>query len=140
MNYFTQELQRILCNCTAAEQVSYAGRSAYVRMDQDLRARIEFASMHISGHYDAIRASILNRVDGKVDIAVFHFSDLLGYKKTSNPNFSKGIIPYICDDCGKPDWYVYRPTSADYKLIAENLDEYFQVFQTQQADMHQQMY
>lgn len=89
MNYFTQELQRILCNCTAAEQVSYAGRSAYVRMDQDLRARIEFASMHISGHYDAIRASILNRVDGKVDIAVFHFSDLLGYKKTSNPNFSR---------------------------------------------------
>ena len=102
-------------------QVSYAGRSAYIQLDPDLRARLEFVSLNIAGQYNALKLTILNRTEGAVDVNILRFGDLLGKKKVSNPNFSDGILPHLWDDYGKVDWYVYQPTQADYRLLALSL-------------------
>ena len=132
MNPFGQELRKILTQCKTSGVVSYAGRSAYIQLDPDLRARLEFVSLNIAGQYNALKLTILNRTEGAVDVNILRFGDLLGKKKVSNPNFSDGILPHLWDDYGKVDWYVYQPTQADYRLLAGTVDEYLQVFQRQE--------
>ena len=100
MNPFGQELRKILTQCKTSGVVSYAGRSAYIQLDPDLRARLEFVSLNIASQYNALKLTILNRTEGAVDVNILRFGDLLGKKKVSNPNFSDGILPHLWDDYG----------------------------------------
>lgn len=142
MNFFEQELRKIMAQSNAAADASYVGRSCFVRLDPDLRAKLTFITMGLASHYEALKMTVLNRKEGEVDNAILRFSDLLGKKQTANPNFQNGILPHIWDDHGKPMWYVYQPQQKDYQLLAESVDEYLQVFQTQDLVEHpgQQMY
>ena len=115
MNFFEQELRKIIGQSTAAADASYVGRSCFVRLNPDLRAKLTFITM---------------RKEGEVDNTVLRFSDLLGKKQVMNPNFKSGIFPYIWDDHGNPMWYVYQLKQEDYQLLAESVDEYLQVFQS----------
>lgn len=132
MNPFGQELRKILVQSKASGPVSFAGRSAYIQLDTELRARLEFVSLHVASQYNALKLTILNRTEGAVDVNILRLSDLLGKKVVSNPNFREGVIPHLWDDCGKVEWYVYQPTQADYRLLAGAVDEYLQVFQPQE--------
>ena len=87
LNPFGQELRKILTQCKTSGVVSYAGRSAYIQLDPDLRARLEFVSLNIAGQYNALKLTILNRTEGAVDVNILRFGDLLGKKKkkVSNP-------------------------------------------------------
>jgi len=100
------------------------------------RAKIQFISTNIASHYDTLRLTILNRKDGEVDNLLLRFSDLLGKKMTTNPNFRDGIMPYIWDNYGKVGWYVYQPTQRDYAALTAEVSEYLEVFmeQAQTAD------
>lgn len=98
----------------------------------ELRAKLEFVSLNIANQYNALKLTVLNRIDGAVDINILRFGDLLGKKMVSNPNFSDGVIPHLWDDYGKVSWYVYQPEQADYKLLAGVVDEYLQIFQNQE--------
>lgn len=130
MNFFEQELRKIIGQSTAAADASYVGRSCFVRLNPDLRAKLTFITMGIASHYEALKMTILNRKEGEVDNTVLRFSDLLGKKQVMNPNFKSGIFPYIWDDHGNPMWYVYQLKQEDYQLLAESVDEYLQVFQS----------
>lgn len=131
MNYFEQELKKIIAQCAIVGRASYVGRSCFVSLAPDIRAKLEFITLGHADHYEALRMTILNRRDGPVDRSVIRFSDLFGKKQVSNPNFREGVVPYIWGDRGKHDWYVYRPTLNDYRQLAEAVDEYLQVFQVQ---------
>lgn len=142
MNFFEQELRKIIGQSTAAADASYVGRSCFVRLNPDLRAKLTFITMGIASHYGALKMTILNRKEGEVDNTVLRFSDLLGKKQVMNPTFKSGIFPYIWDDHGSPMWYVYQLKQEDYQLLAESVDEYLQVFQPPNFAEHpgQQMY
>ena len=116
MNFFEQELRKIIGQSTAAADASYVGRSCFVRLNPDLRAKLTFITMGIASHYEAL--------------------------KMMNPNFKSGLFPYIWDDHGSPMWYVYQLKQEDYQLLAESVDEYLQVFQSPNFAEHpgQQMY
>ena len=132
MNPFGQELRKILTQCKTNGPVSFAGRSAYIQLDPELRARLEFISLNIANQYNALKLTVLNRTEGAVDVNILRFGDLLGKKKVSNPNFSDGVLPHLWDDYGKIGWYVYQHTQADYRMLAGAVDEYLQVFQRQE--------
>lgn len=142
MNFFEQELRKIIDQSNVAADASYVGRSCFVRLTPDLRAKLTFITMGIASHYEALKMTVLNRKEGEVDNTILRFSDLLGKKQVANPNFQNGILPHIWDDSGKPAWYVYHPQQKDYRLLAESVDEYLQVFQPQEVIEHpgQQMY
>ena len=59
MNPFGQELRKILTQCKTSGVVSYAGRSAYIQLDPDLRARLEFVSLNIASQYNALKLTCL---------------------------------------------------------------------------------
>ena len=129
MTAFEQELRRIVS--PRYPDATYVGRACYVRLSVMNRAKVEFISTHITSQYDALRLTILNRDEGTVDNLVLRFSDLLGKKHTSNPNFKDGVIPNLWDDCGKVAWYVYQPSSRDYQELSDAVESYLEIFQEQ---------
>ena len=80
-----------------------------MRLSDMNRAKIQFVTGIVANQYNALQLTILNRSEGQVDTLRLRFSDLLGTKATSNPNFRNGVDPHIWDDYGKVDWYVYTP-------------------------------
>lgn len=129
INAFEQELRKIVS--PNYPDATYVGRACYVRLSERNRAKVQFISTHIADKYDALRLTILNRDEGTVDNLVLRFSDLLGKKHTSNPNFRDGVIPHLWDDCGKVAWYVYQPISRDYQELSDAVGSYLEVFQEQ---------
>lgn len=131
MNFFEQELKKIIAQSAVAGGASYVGRACFASLSPDLRAKLEFVTLGYADHYEALRLTILNRRDGPVDSVAIRFADLLGNKQVSNPNFSRGIVPYIWSSQGKHEWYVYQPNLSDYRQLAGAVDEYLQVYQAQ---------
>ena len=129
MNAFEMELKKILSQSKEATHTTYVGRAVYIQVAPELRVKLEFISLNIANQYNALKLTVLNRIDGVVDINILRFGDLLGKKMVSNPNFSDGVIPHLWDDYGKVRWYVYQPGQADYKLLTGVVDEYLQIFQ-----------
>ena len=127
MNFFEQELRKIVGD--RSPDTTFVGRACYVRLNEMNRVKIRFISTEISNHYNALRLTILNRQEGEVDNLLLRFSDLLGKKMTSNPNFPSGITPHIWDDNGKLSWYVYQPSSQDYQTLSDATSDYLQIFQ-----------
>lgn len=136
MNFYEQELRRIVEG--TYPDATFAGRACYVRLDAMNRAKIQFASTHISNQYDALRMTILNRNEGEVDHLLLRFGDLLGKKMVQNRNFKDGVLPHIWDDYGKISWYVYQPDSRDYQQLTDAVTDYLEVFQEQSQSADQQ--
>ena len=135
MNFFEQELRKIVGNQYLS--ATFVGRACYVRLNDMNRVKIRFISTEIANHYNALRLTILNRQEGEVDNLLLRFSDLLGKKMTSNPNFPGGITPHIWDDYGKLSWYVYQPSSQDYRTLSDTVSDYLQIFQEMEQNADQ---
>ena len=129
MNFFESELKKIMENSGILKDQKYVGRICYGSISEDLRARVEFVTLGASDHYAGLKASIINRKEGVVDSILLRFTDIWGKQKVSNPNFREGVNPHIWTDSGKSDWYVFRPTTADYQKLAGSVENYLSVFQ-----------
>ena len=107
-----------------------------MRLSDMNRAKIQFVTGIVASQYNALQLTILNRSEGQVDTLRLRFSDLLGTKMTSHPNFRNGVEPHIWDDYGKAGWYVYHPTRQDYEVLSDAVSDYLEVFQdmSQSAD------
>ena len=137
MNYFEQELRRLFGNDANITDKRFVGRTFFGKLTDILRVRVEFITLGTADHYEAIKATIINRNDGPVDALALRLSDLIGKKMVSNPNFRDGIAPYIWKYGDKIEWYVYKPTKADYDQISGALNDYFNVFREPTQDMEQ---
>ena len=137
-NFFEQELRKLFGDGSIMDNPTYSGRSCLGTLGKDLRVRAQFISTHISGNYDALKLTVLNRTEGEVDTQVLRLKDLLGMKPVpGNPNFPKGVAPHIWDDYGKFEWYAYYPTIADYETIREAAEQYLGVFRDRSQERTQ---
>lgn len=137
MNYFEQELRKLFGNDAAISDKKYVGRAFFGKLTDSLRVRVEFVTMGTADHYEAIQATVINRNDGPVDAVTLRFSDLLGKKAVSNPNFKNGVTPYIWKYGEEIEWYVYKPTKADYDQISEAINGYLDVYREPKLEMEQ---
>ncbi len=129
MNFLEQELWRLFGDGQIIGTPACSGRACFGMLNKDLRARVEFIATQISGQYDALRLTVLNRTEGVVDKTTIRLLDAWGKKPVpGNPNFRKGVSPHIWDDHGKMEWYAYRPTAADYETIRQAARQYLDVF------------
>ncbi len=128
INFFEQELRRLTGQCTGVENPVFAGRACYLDLGGDNRAKLLFITMGHADHYEALKVTVLNRMDGEMDALVFRFGDIWGAKPVHNPNFPSGVKPHIWSDGGSHDWYVYRPTDADFRQLAAAVSGYLSVF------------
>jgi len=125
MNFFEQELRRITNACNGVINPTFVGRAYYGDLGGDNRVKLEFVTQGTHERYEALKATILNRLEGEVDSLLFRFSDVWGKKHDKGYN---GGIPHIWTNDRKSEWYVYRPNETDIKQLATELGAYLSVF------------
>ena len=137
MNFLRAELKKILSMTEYCEEAVYVGNCGYVRVNEDVRMRLEF-SKSSTGTYDGIVMTMLNRKEGTIDTNTMKFRDIWGRKAVSNPNFKEGIIPHIWENKEK-EWYVYKLNQKDYQMLADETNQYIRLFQEAEITQGPQM-
>lgn len=128
LTFFEKELRRLFddSECISAEAV-FAGKTMIAPIGENLRAKVQFVTTNISGQYDALRLTIINRHEGSVDIETFRFKDIIGMKGNR--------APHIWEDGQRVDWYIYHPTAYDYNLISNTIVDYILMYADYGAKM-----
>lgn len=128
MNFFEKELKKLVGQSNALADPRYIGRACYGRVSENIRVKLQFITMGTHEHYEALKATLINNTEGEIDSSIVRFRDIWGIKPSDNPNFRDGVNPHIWTYQGKSEWYVYEPTPADYEKLADNVDEYLEMF------------
>ena len=124
----------------AADQVNAAADPAAAledvlgRLDDDLRVKLQFVTGNIADQYIGIRAQVINRTEGQVDSQVFRFSDILGPDPILKNRGSSSEI-HIWVDYGKADWYGYHPSPAAMEKVADTINEYLSLYQSEDMNL-----
>lgn len=143
MNMFEKELRKLFQHDTLLSEPRFVGRSCYGKVSDNIRMRAKFYNTKITGHYDSLKVTLLNRNEGAIDTVLIRFDDLFGRQKVSNPNFKEGVFPHLWEDGSSVSWYVYQPTELDYQKLAGAVDSYLEMFrepvQEQSSATTQQM-
>lgn len=132
MTFFEKEMRKLFQHGLSFQETIFAGRACYGKLDEDIRVRMEFATEGVADHYSALKVTLLNRKEGSIDSLLLRFSEVLGRKQTTNPNFREGISPHIWKNGNDFAWYVYQPTAADYKTLADAVGSYTSLFQKEE--------
>ena len=91
-SFFEQELWHLFGDGKTFDNPACSGRACLGTLGRDLRVRAQFISTHISGEYNALKLTVLNRTDGPVDTLVLKLKDLLGPKLVPvDSTFREGV-------------------------------------------------
>lgn len=127
MNFFEQELKKIMNHVGNMDRVRYVGRVCYGVVSADLRIRIEFVTTSTirNDQYNAVELAVISPTKDNIDSVTLYFSDIL--KKGE-----KGSTPYISRFMADEQyrWYDREPNDDDYKVIAAQIDDYLWIFQS----------
>ena len=126
MNFFEQELRKLVGQSNALADPRYIGRACYGRVSDNIRAKLQFVTMGTHEQYEGLKVTLLNNTEGEIDTNIIRFKDMWGEKKTKN--FPNGIVPYIWTYQGESKWYAYEPNPADYEILADSVDEHLEMF------------
>ena len=78
MNFFEKEMRQMFDDEDMFQDAKFVGKTMLAKLDDDLRIKLQFVSSHISGQYDTVQMTIINRTEGVVDKQNFKFSDIIG--------------------------------------------------------------
>ena len=123
MTFFERELKKMFGTGASFSEPRFVGNCCYGRLTDQIRVKINFQTGMVADHYDRLKVTLLNRNEGMIDSMVVKFGDVLGLKKTTNPNFRDGVNPHI--------WSYAK----DYKVLSEAVKTYLQVFQEPEEAM-----
>lgn len=120
MTFTEHELRLLFEESELFYEAMFSGKMMIGKIDKDIRVKFEFVSTNISKHYDAMRATVINRTEGEIDTNLFLFKDIIGKKN--------GQDPYIWDEESCTGWYGFKPTYSDYEKITDTLHDYMSMF------------
>jgi len=126
MNFFEQELRKLVGQSNALADPRYIGRACYGRVSDNIRAKLQFVEMGYGSKYEGLKVTLLNNTEGEIDTNIIRFKDIWGIKTTKN--FPNGVAPHISTYQGESSWYAYQPTPADFELLADSVDEHLEMF------------
>ena len=127
MAFFEDELKKIFGNSPVISDARFVGRSCIGRLGDTTNIKLEFVTLGTRDKYEGIKATVFNRNEGVIDVNVFRFSDILGMKPSKN-NPSNIVDPRIWVYNNMPEWYAFKPSAADYSIIAAPVNSYLEVF------------
>ena len=128
-NIFESELRKLFEDGKLIETPQFVGRECVGSLGGELRVRAQIIHTCVSGNYDALKLTVLNRTEGPVDTITLDFLDVWGRKPVpNNPNFSNGVAPHIWEDGGKREWYAYTPNASDYRKLRGAAKAYLDTF------------
>ena len=130
MNFFTSELKKIADHCDFIDDMRLAGRVCMFRLSDEVTGRLEFSTDGMADIYSALQISLFNRKEGLIDSLLIPIVDMIGVKhmcgdiKPGKPDMT---APYICR-YGKIGWHGFEPSDEDYSLMAQETDNYLEMF------------
>ena len=124
MNNFERELRKIVGHCEYIRNPKYVGRACVGRLDDDIVVKMEFESTMIRDKYNALRVTLMNRSEGKIDSQLIRFNELWGVKHIR----SNDIEPHIWKYNDELSLYCYTPTVAELKALSQSVDDYLACF------------
>lgn len=119
MNFYEQEMRKMFGDNGIIHDAKFTGKTMLGKLDDELRVKLQFVTGILADHYNAIRATIINRKEGVVDQQLFRFSDIIGMQKRRDMS---DIEPHIWEYGGKPEWYVPITASAKAQIADTVLD------------------
>lgn len=128
MNFYEQEMRRMFADNNIIHDAKFTGKTMLGKLDDELRVKLQFISTHIADHYNAIRATVINRTEGVIDQQVFRFSDIIGKQKRRDLS---DVDPHIWEYNGEPEWYV-PITAAAKAQIADAVLDYIGMYQQEE--------
>ena len=102
MNFFEKEMRQMFDDNDIFQDAKFVGKTMLAKLDDDLRIKLQFIASHISGQYDTVQMTIINRTDGMVDKQNFKFSDIIG--KCIRPG-REPLDYHMWEYNNKPEWY-----------------------------------
>ena len=126
MNFFEQELRKIVHGRDAIHYPKFVGRECIARLTDDLTVKLSFRSLHIADHYDALQIRLMNRRDGEVDSQHIRLADVWGQVTMQGRN--ERISPYAWTYQEDTHWYGFRPNEMQYQQISDTLNDYLGCF------------
>ena len=124
MNFFEKEMRQMFEGDDILQDAKFVGKTMLAKLDDDLRIKLQFIASHISGQYDTVQMTIINRTDGVVDKQNFKFSDIIG--KYSRPGRDP-LDYHMWEYNNKPEWYT--PISlTDKARIADTVMNYAEMY------------
>ena len=131
MNFFEKEMRQMFEGDDILMDAKFVGKTMLAKLDDDLRIKIQFIASHVSGQYDTVQMTIINRTDGVVDKQNFKFSDIIG--KYTRPGRDP-LDYHMWEYQGKPEWYT--PISlTDKARIADTVMNYAEMYLDQPMSM-----
>lgn len=124
MNFFEQEMRRIVSKSSRLQNPKYIGRDCIVRLNDDVTAKLSFITCGVHEKYEALQIQLINRRDGLVDKQIIRFRDLWSEGQSGENQFGMHIWTYD----GKTEWYGREPSAAQYHQLARSVDEYLSAF------------
>ena len=125
MNFFEQELRKLLAKGIAPKsaKVTYIGRTCYLKLSGDRRARLEYRTCGTADHYAALAITILDTNQGAIDTTTLRFEDYFAKQDISGYQ----IAPHIWTCQGDTSWY-RNPTAAELSDLGNAAKEYIALF------------
>lgn len=124
MNFFEKEMRQMFEDDDFFEESKFVGKTMLAKLDEDLRIKLQFISSHISGQYDTVQMTIINRTGGMVDKQNFKFSDIVG--QFVRPG-KEPLDYHMWEYQGKAEWYT--PISlTDKAKIADTVMDYAEMY------------
>ena len=132
---FEKELRKLFGDGTIINSPQFIGRTCVGTLNAELRVRAEYITTCVARNYDAVKLTVLNRVNGPVDAITLDLLELWGKKPVpNNPNFPEGVAPHIWEDNKTCDWYAYHPNTEDYRILRLAATNYLNTFRDCQRD------
>jgi len=131
MNFYEKEMRTMFGDTDIIHDAKFCGRTMLGKLDDELRVKLQLISTFISGQYNAVQATVINRTDGTVDKQTFKFADIIGKQKRNNLD---KIEPHIWEYNGNPEWYI--PVTATQKAqIADTVLGYMKMYQDESMEI-----
>ena len=126
MNFFEQELRNLMSQGIAPKsaKVTYIGRTCYLKLSGDRRARLDFVTCGTAGHYAALAITILDTNQGTIDTTTLRFMD---YFAKQDIGYGTQITPHLWTCQGVTTWY-QDPNEAELHALASAAKEYIALF------------
>ncbi len=125
MTIFEKELRNMFGSSEQFKERAYSGKSMVAKLDDDLRVKMSFVTLGVSGEYPALRVKVINRTEGEIDSELFRFSDIIGTQRTA---YNNKVEPHIWHVDGKDEWYL--PISQNERdRIADTVLDYVSMYQ-----------
>lgn len=125
MDFMERVLRKVLAYLPY--KFTYMGNTAYLKLP-NVKIRIDIYNTFSIDNYDAFLMTAMRNDSGVIDRKTVKFVDICGVLPTNNPNFPNGVSPHIWK--GRvTEWYVACPNEAHYKMFANVIKQYIEVFE-----------